>query len=91
VPQREDGSLIGFFSAWCGMDSPWFLPGKIGWVLDDVRPLRQPVGEPCPWCDGGSRPGCLRCSGGVIAIRGQVYPFALSPEVEAAVKAQEAA
>jgi hypothetical protein len=27
------------------LDSPWYIPGEIGWVLRDVRTLPEPV--PC--------------------------------------------
>lgn len=86
------------------MRSPWFV-GPVGWVLADVRALAEPVGQGGCWHCGGhgdvadGAPGpfsdpyfvtCERCGGdGIGAIRGQVYPFALSPEVEAAVLRQE--
>ena len=78
---------------------PWFT-GPVGWVLADVRPLAVPVdgghtsrfegcrrdcfSEGCPMCDGRSSVYTR------IPIRGQAYPFALSPEVEAAILRQEA-
>lgn len=62
--------------------SPWFT-GPVGWVLADVLPLREPVGrDPCA-VQIASREVVT-----YLPIRGQVYPFALSPEVEAAVLAQ---
>lgn len=77
---------------------PWFT-GPVGWVLADVRALAVPVdggytlrfegcrsdcfSEGCPTCDGRS---WVRRR---ISIRGQVYPFALSPEIEAAILRQE--
>ena len=68
--------------------SPWFT-GPVGWVLADVRPLAVPVGQTqdcavCPNRDGHApepRGYCL-CS---APIRGQVYPFALAPEIVAAI------
>jgi hypothetical protein len=79
--------------------SAWFT-GPVGWVLADVRPLWVPVGWPCTAFQGidtpGLRPGqvhresCPRCSGdGVSAIRGQVYPFLVPTNIEAAVLAAE--
>lgn len=84
------------------LGSPWFT-GPVGWVLADVRPLAVPVGHVPKACNGAPegwepRHGwrvdglCAACGErkGGGPIRGQVYPFALSPEVEAAVLAQEA-
>lgn len=77
--------------------SPWFT-GPVGWVLADVRVLREPVGDHrCGWHGGCQQPWvghgpCPRCnmrgSGVIGSIRGQVYPFELSPAVSAAVEAQ---
>lgn len=66
---HEWGCLPGDVSSFAAMSavrSPWYT-GPVGWVLADVRALREPVGH----------------------IRGQVYPFELSAEVEAAVLAEE--
>lgn len=92
-PTDADRDLV---SAACR--SPWFT-GPVGWVLADVRPLAVPVdggytsrfegchsdcfSEGCPMCDGRSWVHRR------IPIRGQLYPFALSPEVEAAVLRRE--
>lgn len=68
------------------LDSPWFT-GPVGWVLADVRMLREPVGQ-LLITDSGSEKFSISHVG-IGPIRGQVFPFPLSPEVEAAVLAQE--
>lgn len=79
--------------------SDWFT-GPVGWVLADVRALTVPVGQgKCGDCRGdgwhftgeGSFPEtCRRCAGdGNGRVSGKVYPFALAPEVTAAVLAAE--
>lgn len=60
------------------IDSPWRTGQGVGWVLADVVTLPETVGQPS------------RDRTGVESIRGQVYPFALSPDVEAEVLRQEA-
>lgn len=79
-------------------ESPWFT-GPVGWVLADVRALQAPVVDsaPCKVCKGlkfdpSSSHTCCKCDGTGQqdkAIRGQVYPFELTPEVAAAVLAAE--
>lgn len=74
-------------------ESPWFT-GPVGWVLANVRALREPVGAggSCV-AERGIRGGhnvCERCGRLLLEhgpIRGQVYPFELSDEVEASVLA----
>jgi hypothetical protein len=86
-----------FMAGMIASRSPWFT-GPVGWVLADVRPLAVPVGaDPCVVCDAqfadptGRYGHASNCRGyGEKAIRGQLYPFALSPEVEAAILRQEA-
>lgn len=68
--------------------SPW-LTGPVGWVLADVRPLAVPVGDCCPSCGLCSDGLSTNCNGSISPIRGALYPFALSPGVEAAVLRQE--
>lgn len=97
--------IIGFSADWkhdsgrivVAQGSPWFT-GPVGWVLADVRPLAVPVGQTCDECggdgcrdidDGGNGRACCCGGSGQMAIRGALYPFQLSPEVEAAVLRQE--
>lgn len=82
-------------AAW---DSPWRIDGQCGWILSDVRALREPVGaDPCVVCQArredpsGSYGHASNCAGaGRTAIRGRLGFWPLSPEVQAAVLAQEA-
>ena len=76
-------------------NSPWFT-GPVGWVLADVRPLAVPVGMygacAAPRGIGGGHVPCNSCGHLMLEhqpIRGQLYPFALSAEVEAAILRQE--
>lgn len=80
--------------------SPWAIASsRCQWLLADVVALPEPVGaDPCRVCAAraddpeGVFQHYSNCRGaGRDPIRGQVYPFALSPEVEAEVLRQEAA
>lgn len=91
----ETGWTVG--DALDALRSPWFT-GPIGWTLADVRPLAVPVGQECDECggdgcrdidDGGNGRACCCNGSGQMAIRGQVYPFALTADVEAAILRQE--
>jgi len=102
IPGRDWEVVDGFTNGDClrAVDSPW-LTGPVAWVLADVRRLAWPVSTwaTCKTChglkfDASSSHTCRACDGSGkldIPIRGQVYPFQLSPEVEAAVLAAEVA
>lgn len=101
IPGRDWACVDGFTRGDClrAVDSPW-LTGPVGWVLADVRALRKPVGAPCgclPITRYSPTETCQWCRGiaelrdaGAVPIRGQVYPFVLSAEVEATILAMEA-